>query len=100
MIDPGINRDAHDTHLYVMNCDLRKLFHDNAKLSLVTVVAVDCSRVKTVVQNLLLVTPMQDVGLRAVGFSPTWLLNPKVVAFGSKVLGGFLDSKVLKSSDS
>jgi hypothetical protein len=62
-----------------MHCDFWKFFHHNTHLTLVAVVAVDRTTIKTVVQNLLLVTPMKDVGLGAVGFGPTWLLNPKVV---------------------
>ena len=79
MIHARVHRDAHDTHLNVMHGDFGKLFHHDTHLGLVAVVAVDSSRIKTVVKNLLLVTPMQYVGLRTVGFGPRRLLNPKVV---------------------
>ena len=63
MVDSWVHGDPHDSHLDIMDCDLGHLCHGHEVFIFVALVAVNGSRIKTVVEDALLIAPVEHVGL-------------------------------------
>jgi len=79
MVNPRIDRNTHDPHLYVVHCNFWLLLHDHQQFILLAVIPVDHPRVKSEEESGQLVTPKKNVGLRSVSLGPGGGVVPIVV---------------------
>lgn len=100
MVNPWIHRDPHDSHLDIVHCDFRQLLHLDQEFVLAAFVPMYNSIIKSQVQDALLIAPVKDVGLAAVGLGPGGSALPAVgictLVLPVVALGHF---EVLKGAD-
>ena len=94
MVDSWVHRYSHDPHLDIVDGDLGHLCHGDEVLIFVALVAVNGSRIKAVVEDALLIAPVEHVSLGAICFRPTLLLLPIILA------ADLLHPKMLEGADS
>jgi len=98
MVYSGVDAYSHYSHLYVMHSNSLKLIHGNTILLFGALISMNRAAIEPTIKGALLITPMKNVCLRAIGLCPGWCTGPCVIVWSTlkRLLNNF---KVLKQPD-